>query len=466
MGVVRTHRPVVDKNLCRRCGVCVGACPARVDPDFGRDVKTVRGSVYYSLFPADEKILPPCTGACPLGQKVRDYVSLLHKGAVKEALLAIRQDNPLPGICAFVCHHPCETACVRGALDEPVSIRELKRYAVQRETRHREEILSFLESRKAPTTGKRVVVIGAGPAGLACAHDLLLGGCDVEVLDALDRPGGMAAGGIPQFRLPRGVIEHDAGMIQALGAVFTLGVRVGKDLAFNEVQAKADAVVVAVGAWKDMPLGIPGEGLPGVEPCLDFLGRVNLMKHENLTGRVLVIGGGNAAVDAARSALRAGAEDVAIVYRRGREDMPADPAEVVAALCEGVSLRTLEAPVRVLSERGEVRGLELVKTRLTSRDESGRRRPEAVEGSVFFSEADRLITAVGQRPEAGFLGAPALSPVGTVSCDASGRARGYENVFAAGDAVSGPSTVVEAAASGRRAAGLVLRYLQEAGREK
>jgi NADPH-dependent glutamate synthase beta subunit-like oxidoreductase len=396
-----------------------------------------------------------------LGQKVRDYVGLLDMGEVKEALLTIRKDNPLPGLCAYVCHHPCEDACVRGSWDAPVSIRELKRYAIHYEMAHREEILEVLKGQRAASNGKEVAVIGAGPAGLACAYSLLMGGCGVKILDAMERPGGMLLGGIPSFRLPRRVIEHDVGMIQSLGAIFSLGLRVGEDIPLEEVRKSVDGVVVATGAWKDLGLGVPGEGARGTEPCLSFLGRINKGEKEIVSGKVVVIGGGNAAMDTARSALRVGAEEVILAYRRTREEMPANPEEIDAAIREGVTLQYLTSPKRIIvSEGGAVKGLEVIKMTLTTPDESGRKRPVPVEGSEFVLEADWILPAVGQRPDAGFIEESALSTRGTISCKGSGHVKGYEGVFAAGDAVNGPSTVVEAAASGKRAALQALQYLQ------
>ncbi len=453
----RTHKPVLNRDLCRQCGICTGACPARVAPDFRRDRDTIRGYVYLETNLAYQEDLPPCTAACPLGQDVRGYVGLLERGEAREALLAVRRDNPLPGVCAYVCHHPCESSCVRGSWDDPVSIRELKRYAVQYEAEHRDEILSLLEAQKAPSRGGKAAVIGAGPAGLSCAYALLMAGCEVEVLDALDRPGGMLVRGIPPFRLPGWVIGHDAGMIRSLGASFTMPVRVGRDVSLADLRARSDAVVAATGAWRDLEMGIPGEDARGSERCLDFLARVNM--GEAVSGRVFVVGGGNAAMDAARSALRAGAGEVVVVYRRTRREMPANAEEVAAALREGVSIRFLQAPRSIVAEEGRVKGLELLRMELGAEDDSGRPRPVPVQGSEFVERADRVISAVGQRPEAPFLDRSALSYRGTIKCEESGSVSGYDGVFAAGDALSGPSTVVEAAASGKEAARQVLEFL-------
>lgn len=457
----RTVRPVLDREKCQQCGVCVRACPAELLPDFRQDGNTVRGFIYSETDPGEKTDLAPCTAACPLGQKVRDYVRLLGQGRVREALLTIREDNPLPGLCGYVCHHPCEKGCVRGTWDDPVSIRELKRYAARYEAAHRDEILEILKGRKQPANGKKVVVIGAGPAGLSCGYELVMAGCDVTIMDALSEPGGMLVGGIPPFRLPRWVIAHDVGMIRELGVVFENQVRIGEDISIRAVLNRgAEAVVLATGAWRDMDLGMVVDGVKGYMGCLDFLGKVNAGQRDIIRGKVLVIGGGNAAMDTARSALRLGAQQVILLYRRTREEMPAIPDEVDAALREGVEMRYLVAPKRVVVQGGGVCGVELMRMEPGPPDETGRRRPVPVEGSAFVEPADFVITAIGQHADLSFLEHGAASKQGTVVCDGSGRVAGYDRLFAAGDAVSGPSTVVEAAASGKRAAGRVMEYLK------
>jgi NADH-quinone oxidoreductase subunit F len=456
----RTHRPIVDNQLCQRCSVCARACPAEVFPELRLEGDTARGYVYTNTDLLRRGVLPPCEDACPINQQVRKYVQLLEAGKVKEALLVIRQDNPLPGVCGYVCHHPCEGACIRGSWDEPVSIRELKRYAVEYEREHQEEVVELLRQRKHVPRGQRVVIVGGGPAGLACGFELVMQGLEVTIMDALDRPGGMLVGGIPPFRLPRSVIEHDADIIQALGVEFEGSVRVGEILTVREIMSNgADAVVLATGAWKDLALGVPGEEASGCFECLDFLRRINAGQEIRLAGTVVVIGGGNAALDTARSALRLGPERVKIIYRRSREEMPANPEEVEEALREGVQIRYLEALTRIIEEDERVRGVELVKMELGQIDETGRRRPVPLEGSAFSERADTIISAIGQRPELSFLESTAITEQGAVWFDEAGMVHGYEGVFAGGDAVSGPSTIVEAIASGKAVAQRVMSYL-------
>jgi len=264
--------------------------------------------------------------------------------------------------------------------------------------------------------------------------------------------------------LPRHVIDHDVGIIRSLGVEFISSVRIGEELSLEEVRRDgAGAVVLATGTWKDLTLGVPGEGSQGCIKCLDFLGALNAGQAVKLSGTVLVVGGGNAALDAARSALRVGPEQVTVVYRRSREEMPASQEEIESALEEGVRLRYLVAPTRVVHEYGKVKGLELVRMELGDLDESGRRRPIPVEGSEFIEAGDYVIPAIGQRSEPFFLKEESISEQGMIRCDENGQVTGCEGLFAAGDAVSGPSTVVEAIASGKAAARQVMNYLDSLG---
>ena len=458
----RTHKPVVNKDLCQRCSVCVRGCPAEWLPDLRHDKDTVRGYVYtHTDLPITETI-PPCVGSCPLGQKVRDYVQLLAAGKVKEALLVIREDNPLPGVCAYVCHHPCELVCVRGSWDDPVSIRELKRYAIHYEIDHQKEIMAVLKENKGPDRGKKVGIIGAGPGGCACAYELTMHGYTVTVMDELAQPGGMLVGAIPPFRLPRHIINHDIGIIQSLGVTFIPSFRIGRDLSFKDLQRKDfDALVLATGTWKDRALDVRGEDIPGCMKCLDFLNTVNTGGNINVSGTVLVIGGGNAAIDSARTAIRMGSEQVIVLYRRSLQEMPASKEEIRAALNEGVQIQYLVAPKRIVSEAGKIQGVEFIRMELGEPDETGRKAPIPISGSEFLQAADFVISAIGQRSDISFLRTDSISGRGTINCGKDMQVREYENVFAAGDAVTGPSTVVEAIASGKITALNVIRHLEE-----
>jgi len=454
----RTHKPVVNTDLCQRCSVCVRECPAEYLADLRHDGDTVRGYVYTHTDVPIKEILPPCVGSCPLGQQVRDYVQLLVAGKVKEALLVIREDNPLPGVCGYVCHHPCEQACVRGSWDDPVSIRELKRYAIHYEIDHQKEIVAVLREYKKPARGKKVGIVGAGPAGLACAFELALEGYAITVMDAFDQPGGMLVGAIPPFRLPRYIINHDIDIIRSLGVKFIPSVRIGKD----DIRRKDfDAFVLATGTWQDKALDVSGEDTLGCMKCLDFLNTVNAGGIINLPGTVLVIGGGNAAIDTARTAVRMRPEQVIVLYRRSGQEMPASIEEVKAALNEGVQIQYLVAPKRIVSKDGKLKGVECIRMELGEPDETGRRMPIPIAGSEFFQAADFVIPAIGQRSDISFLRADSISERGTIYCNRDGQVKEYEGVFAAGDAVSGASTVVESMASGKVVARKVMNYLEE-----
>jgi len=444
--------------------VCVRGCPAEFVPELRHDEDTVRGYVYTNTDLGTTALLPPCVGSCPLGQEVREYVRLLSAGKVKEALLAIRQDNPLPGVCGYVCHHPCEQACVRGSWDDPVAIRELKRYAVHYEIDHQEEIIEALKERKHSTRGKKVVIVGAGPAGLACAFELVMQGYTITVMDALAQPGGMLVGAIPPFRLPRYVIDHDIGIIRSLGVKFMPSVRIGKELTLQEIRRdRFDAVVLAMGTWKDLALGIPGEDTSGCLKCLDFLNTINTGHTINLSGTVLVMGGGNAAIDTARTALRTGSRQVIVLYRRSQKEMPASTEEVEAALREGVKIDYQVAPTRIVIKEGKIKGVELIRMELGEPDETGRKMPVPMMGSESIQAGDFVIPAIGQRSEIPFLTAESISERGTIILGKDGQVKEYKGVFAAGDTVTGPSTVVDAIASGKAAARKVIRYLESIG---
>ncbi len=463
----RTHKPVIDRDLCQGCSVCVRGCPAEFVPELRHDEDTVRGYVYTNTDLAVREIVPPCAASCPLGQQVREYVRLLAAGKVKEALLVIRQDNPLPCVCGYVCHHPCEQACVRGSWDDPVAIRELKRYAVHYEIDHQQEIVKVLKERKKPARGKKVVIVGAGPAGLACAFESAMQGYTITVMDALAQPGGMLVGAIPPFRLPRYVIDHDIGIIRSLGVEFMPSVRIGKELTLQEIRRdRFDAVVLAMGTWKDLTLGIPGEDTSGCLKCLDFLNTVNARHTINLDGTVLVIGGGNAAIDTARTALRTGSKQVIVLYRRSQKEMPASKEEVEAALREGVEIHYQVAPIRIVIKEGKIKGVELIRMELGEPDETGRKMPIPMTGSEFIQAGDFVIPAIGQRSDIPFLLAESLSERGAITLGKDGQVKEYEGMFAAGDAVTGPSTVVEAIASGKAAARNVIRYLEGSGEER
>ncbi len=432
LSTIRYFREEYDKHIREK------KCPA---------------SVCASLFTS------PCQNSCPAGVDVPLYVDLARQGRFAEAHAVVRLDNPLPMVCGRVCHHPCEAKCRRGQLDAPVAIRALKRFVAEYPVSSDGE---FGLPPKAETKSEKVAVVGSGPAGLTCATYLARLGYQVTVYEALPVIGGMLAVGIPEYRLPKKTLRREIKMIEDLGVVFKTGVRVGKDISLTELRRKHDAVFLAVGAHKGQKLGVPGEDAEGVYDAVTFLRQVNLGEAESLKGRaVLVVGGGNAAIDAARSSLRLGARKVTLLYRRTRTEMPALKEEIEEAEREGVEIRTLVIPKRVITRGGKVGGLECLEADLGEFDRSGRRRPVPREGSDFIVEADVIITAIGQAVETAGLEQDGLETGrrGTFVADEKTCATGMDGVFAGGDCVTGPDTVIEAIAAGKRAAEAIDKYL-------
>jgi len=401
----------------------------------------------------------PCQNTCPALVDVPIYLDQIRQGRYRDAYLTVRQANPLPVICGRVCDHPCESKCRRQQLDEALAIRSLKRFAG-------DWILANQGQFPLPAPARRrdakVAIIGSGPAGLTAAYYLAQGGYDVTVFEALSVTGGLLAVGIPEYRLPKQVLRSELSTLEELGVKFVTNTRLGREITVDGLRAQGyAAVLLAVGAHADQKLGIPGEELEGVTSSLEFLRRVNLERDMRLAGRrVAVIGGGNAAIDAARSALRLGAREVTIVYRRRQEDMPAIKQEVTDAMTEGVKFIFLANPVSC-SGNGRLESMRVQRMQLGNFDASGRRRPVPVEEYLELP-VDLVITAVGQAVEADSLqGAPQVrrSRSGTVVAGEMTLQTNVDGVFAAGDCVTGASTVIGAIAQGKQAARSIHRYL-------
>ncbi len=462
---IRRKASFVDWEKCTGCGLCVEGCPVIVPNEFDQGIGS-RKAIYLYFAQAvpkkcvidkreDRPCKAACMDACPAHTNVPGYIKLIAEGQYKAAYKLIRETNPFPASVGRVCYAPCQEACNRGQMDEPLCIRDLKR--VPGDQWNIEE----LEVPVVAKTGKKVAIVGAGPAGLSAANDLALKGHSVTVFEALPEPGGMLRVGIPEYRLPRKVLGQEIGYIQKLGVEIKTGVRVGKDVAPAKLKKDYDAIFVGIGAHGGMKLGVEGEDISGVMEGIEFLRDVSLGRKVNVGKKVAVIGGGNTAIDCARTAKRLGAKEVTIVYRRSRAEMPASKEEVTAAEHEGIKIELLTTPTRFFGESKKLVRMECVRMKLGEPDASGRPRPIPVKGSEFAIAVDTVIAALGQVSETDFvkeLGV-SLSKRGTVEVDVKTGATNVEGVFAGGDVVTGPAFVIDAVAEGKKAARSIHQYL-------
>jgi NADPH-dependent glutamate synthase beta subunit-like oxidoreductase len=399
----------------------------------------------------EEAVSVPCHFACPAGINVPLYVYLIGEGKYQDALAVIREKVPFPGVLGRVCIHPCEEACRRGELNEPISIKFLKRFVADRDTGEWKQL-----SRKLPSTGKKVAVVGSGPAGLTAGYYLAKAGHSVTVYEQFSKAGGMMRVGIPDYRLPPDVLDGEIGEIERAGVDIKLNTRVESiDWLFEQGY---DAVFLGVGAHQGMKLGVDGEDSPGVFDGATFLRQVNLGEKVDVGDRVAVIGGGNVAIDSARGALRLGAREVSIIYRRTRAEMPASPEEVEAALEENIEIEFLAAPVKISQKDGRL-VLTCNRMELGEPDASGRRRPVPVKGSEFSADYSAIISAIGQAPDIPKEFSLKTGRGNTFRVDEETLVTSREGVWAGGDAVTGPASVIGAIAAGRKAAASMDRYL-------
>ncbi|AFL94844.1 glutamate synthase beta chain-related oxidoreductase containing 2Fe-2S and 4Fe-4S clusters [Thermococcus cleftensis] len=450
------------------CRLCLVSTPRGVTtsctlkPMEGLKIETLSDEVVSMRKTALELILSdhygdcigPCQDGCPAHSDVQGYLALIAMGKYHEAVKLMKEKYILPAVLGRVCPAFCEEACRRNLVDEPLAIRQLKRFAADYDLEHGPWMPEI-----PPSTGKRIAVVGGGPAGLACAYYLRTMGHEVTIIEAMPELGGMMRYGIPPYRLPRDVLDRDIATVMNTGIEVKTNTALGRDVTLEELRESYDAVFLGVGAWRSRKMGIPGEELEGVMHGIEFLRKVNMGEKVELGERVIVVGGGNTAMDVARTALRLGAK-VTVVYRRSKAEMPANEREVEEAMEEGVEFMFLTNPVRILGD-GRVEEVELVKMKLGEPDSSGRRRPIPIEGSEFRVKADNVILAIGQYCDEGFLNSLGIEAKrGKAVVDEVTLQTSIPGVFAGGDLVLGPSTVIESIATGRRAAIMIDLYLK------
>jgi glutamate synthase (NADPH/NADH) small chain len=412
----------------------------------------------------------PCIKGCPVEVDIPAFIKLIRERRLEEAAKKIKEENSLPAVCGRVCpqEEQCQAKCTVGKLGDPISIGRLERFVADWERQH-----GYETPQKCPLTGKKVAVVGAGPAGLTVAADLIKLGHQVTIFEALHKPGGVLTYGIPEFRLPKKTVEAEVEYIEKLGVILKTNALIGRLYTIEELLKQFDAVFVGSGAGLPTFMGIPGENLCGIYSANEFLIRVNLMRSYDFPKastpicggeKVAVVGGGNVAMDAARCALRLGAREVKIVYRRSREEMPARVEEIENAEEEGIVFEFLTSPKRFIgNERRAVKAMECVRMRLGEPDESGRRRPAPIEGSNFVVGVDMVIMAIGRTPN------PIIKQTteglkttewGGIVADENGKTS-IEGVYAGGDIVTGEATVISAMGAGRRAAKAIHEFLMK-----
>jgi len=398
---------------------------------------------------------PPCVKACPAQTDCQGYVGLIANGEYREALKIIKEQLPLPASIGLVCPHPCEEACRRQLLEEPIAIAALKTFAAEQDIYNSN---AFVPEQKAPTD-KRVAIIGAGPAGLTAAHFLAIEGNEVTIYEAMPQAGGMLRYGIPQYRLPKEILDQEIALIEALGVEIICNTRINQDISFDYIRQNYDAVFIGIGAWKYTRIGCPGEDVEGVVGGIDFLRDAALNGSVQIGDRVAVIGGGNTAMDAARTAVRLGSKEVMVLYRRTREEMPAEDIEIEEAEEEGVVFKFLLAPEEIIEEDGRAAAIRCQKMQLGEPDSSGRRKPVPIEGAQEIIPVDTIIAAIGQQVDVSDLPGLQIDKWKCIDTNPASLQTNFEGVFAGGDAVTGPGIAIEAIAQGKKAALSMIAFL-------
>ena len=480
------YRAHVDADKCVACGKCAEVCPAGA-AKLGQKLCTKTGPVVYPQQPlpddnhwgehmwspnykddnqkqCHESGTAPCKTACPAHIAVQGYINLAAQGRYLDALKLIKQDNPFPAVCGSICNRRCEEACTRGDVDRAVAIDEIKKFVAEQELQADKRYIPKVITHRgiADPYPEKIAIIGAGPAGLSCAYYLAnMGYENVTVFDKNEVPGGMLTLGIPSFRLEKDVVNAEIEVLREMGVHFQCGVEIGKDLTIDQLREQGyKGFYLAIGAQKSAPIGVPGEDLSGVYGGVDFLRKVNLGKKPRIGKKCAVIGGGNVAMDVCRTAIRLGAKDTYIIYRRSQAEMPADAEEVAEAMEEGVQFRFLSAPAEIIGENGKVKALKVEIMELGEPDESGRRRPVPVEGKFETLPVTCVISAIGQKANmAGFEGIE-RNRKGIIAADETSYRTSMEGVFAVGDATNrGASIAIEAIGEARRCAKVVDLYL-------
>jgi len=453
----------IDETKCTACGDCAVACPVSLPNEYDQRLNDRKATFkkYAQAIPGAFSIQKtdkaPCRLACPAGLNVQGYVQMVRQGKYREALKIIMEDLPLPGVLGRICPHGCEDACRRCEVDDPVAIRDLKRLAADRFDPREIEVPCL------PRRAERAAIIGSGPAGLSAAYHLARKGVLSTIFEALPEPGGMLRVGIPDHRLPREILDREIEVITNLGVEIKTDTPLGQDLTVDHLLNNGySAVYLALGAHKGIELGVPGEKAKGVRQGVDFLRELNLKGKAAVGKKVAIVGGGNVAIDVSRAAIRLGAKEVTILYRRTRAEMPAWEEEIQAAEAEGVRIAYLSAPQEALTEEGAIVGLRCIRMELGEPDSSGRRRPVPIPGSEYDIEIDQLIPAIGQRPDLSALEDTVdlnFTKWGTTEVNPITYETGRKGVFAGGDLQTGPWVAIGAIAAGREAAESIVRYL-------
>ena len=471
----------IDKEKCVACGQCVENCQTNaiklgqkncinnptVSDAYNSDVSIPWDSKTYNIDYRTNRSdvmdsgTAPCKAVCPAHIPVQGYIKLASMGRYTEALELIKKENPFPAVCGRICNKACEQACTRGIVDASVAIDDIKKFIADKDLDASTRFVPKMLNQIGRPYTEKIAVIGAGPAGLCCAYYLAVKGYPVTVFEKEDKLGGMLTLGIPGFRLDKAVVNAEIDILRELGVEFKTGVEVGKDVSLPQLRAEGyKAFYLGIGASRGTKLGVPGEELAGVFTGIDFLRDVNLEKPVSIGKRVAVVGGGNVAIDVARTALRLGAEDVTIVYRRSRDEMPAAADEIAEAEEEGVRFMYLAAPVEVLGS-GKVSGMKVEVMELGEADAKGRRKPVGT-GKFETLELDAVISAIGQKIDLGGISAGTgiqLSSKGAVMVDELSYQTGEPDVFAGGDVVTGPKFAIDAIAAGKEASISIHRYV-------